>query len=88
MRKESRWGRPGPAGLKDPRRSSGEVRAGCTHQKKRAWILSRVPSPYVLICRIKKMQPGAIKEVEKVVSLKMFYATVPSLVGTNGSVAG
>lgn len=82
MRKESRWGRPRPAGLKD-HSDPAEESVGCTQDAFGVCLFFFKPIPF-----LKKMQQGAIKEVIKVTSLKIFYTTVPFLVGANENVAG
>lgn len=85
MRKESRWGRPRPAGLKD-HSDPAEESVGCTQDAFGVCLFK--PISFLFDLPDKKMQRGAIKEVTKVTSLKTFYTTVPFLVGANESVAG
>lgn len=74
-------------GSEGPQRSSGGV-SRLHARRVRLFFINRFTLRFPFDLPDDKMQRGAIKQVTKVTSLKIFYTTVPFLVGANENVVG
>lgn len=89
-RKKSRWGRPGPAGVKD-HSDPAEETAGRTQYVVCLFFFNRFSPGFGFPSTSPNKNHNRVEEkkeeLKKVISLKIFHTTVPFREGANGNVA-